>query len=136
MNAIRYCLLLLSCVCGLIAAEYHGQVKFGGLPVPGATVTATEGERHFTAVTGPQGTYSIPDLSDGVWTIEVEMPGFAPVKQDVTLMAGAPAGDWDLKMLSLDEMKAIAGPAPAVSYAAPPANSRNNFQRTDLKASG
>ena len=30
-------------------------VTFGGLPVPGATVTAAQGDRKFTAVTDPQG---------------------------------------------------------------------------------
>ncbi len=141
MKPIRYCVLALSFICALAAAEYRGQVQFGGLPVPGATVTASQGERRVVAVTGPQGTYSMPDLSDGAWTIEVEMLGFAPVKQDVTLTAGAPAGDWELKMLSLDEMKALAGPAaaaalPAVSYAAPATPATENTAVPAPLASG
>ena len=28
-----------------LASEYHGQVTFGGLPVPGATITATQGDQ-------------------------------------------------------------------------------------------
>ena len=42
-------------VWGLAAAEHRGQVKFGGLPLPGATVTAAQGEKSFTAVTDLQG---------------------------------------------------------------------------------
>jgi uncharacterized GH25 family protein len=58
-------------VFGLAAAGHHGEVKFGGLPVPGATVTATKGDQRFVAVTDQQGAYSFPDLADGVWTIQV-----------------------------------------------------------------
>ena len=41
-------------VAGLaVASEYHGQVTFGGLPVPGTTVkvTATQGNKTATAIT-------------------------------------------------------------------------------------
>ena len=39
-------------VVGLAApSEYHGQVTFGGLPVPGATVTATLGAKQPTTAT-------------------------------------------------------------------------------------
>src|SRR6516225_6932477 len=57
----------------LPAAERHGQVKFGGLPLPGATVTAQQGDKKITAITDPGGHYSFPDLPDGAWTIQVEM---------------------------------------------------------------
>jgi trimeric autotransporter adhesin len=111
----------------LWAAEVHGQIKFGGLPVPGATVTASQGDRNFTAVADQMGNYSLPDLADGAWAFKIEMLGFAPVNQSVTVAAGAPASDFDLKMLSLDEIKAIAGPqatqAPTISYV-PPADEK------------
>jgi len=92
----------------LNAAEYHGNVKFGGLPVPGAIVTATREGRTIAAVSDPQGVYSFTDLPDGTWTIEVQMPAFAPLKRDVAVSAGATAEDWELKLLSLDEIKAAA----------------------------
>ena len=75
-------------VFNLMASEQHGEVTFGGLPVPGATVTATQGEKKSTAVTDPQGAYSFPDLADGVWTIQMEMLGFAPVKDEITAGQG------------------------------------------------
>ena len=37
------------CFCALPlarASEYFGQVNFGGLPVPGATLTATQGDKY------------------------------------------------------------------------------------------
>ncbi len=112
----RICLRLLAVVffflCTLTAAEHKGQVKFGGLPVPGATVTATQGDRSLSAVTDKDGNYSFADLPDGVWNFQVEMLGFAPVKQEVTIAAGAGAPEWELKMLPLDEIKNLAAPPP------------------------
>ena len=45
------------------ASEYHGQVTFGGLPVPGATVTVTQGTKKLTTVSEQGGIYSFPDLA-------------------------------------------------------------------------
>jgi hypothetical protein len=62
LNYLR-CLCLMSCLAigaAATASEYHGQVAFGGLPVPGATVTATQGERKFVAITDQQGIFSFP----------------------------------------------------------------------------
>ncbi len=95
-------------VLNLAAAEHHGQVKFGGLPVPGATVTAVLGDKKLTAVTDPQGFYSFPDLSDGAWEFRVEMLCFAPSSRQVTIAAGAPAVEWELKLLPFDEIKKAA----------------------------
>ncbi|MES1258014.1 MAG: TonB-dependent receptor [Acidobacteriota bacterium] len=144
---------------GLFAAEHKGVVKFGGLPVPGATVVASQGERKSVAVTGLDGGYSFPDLADGVWTIGVDMLCFAPVRQDVTVAPGAPRSEWDLKLLPFDEIKASAPappPAPALAVqapvlttenkppargrkgakgAAPAANAQSGFQRADVTAS-
>lgn len=73
----------------LEAAEHHGVVRFGGFPVPGATVTATQSGKRFTAVTSQQGFYSFADLPDGRWSIQVEMLCFAPLKRDVAVAPGA-----------------------------------------------
>ncbi len=107
---MRLLALTLLSLCALTAAEHKGQVKFGGLPVPGATVTATQGDRSLVAITDQQGNYSFADLPDGVWNFQVEMLGFGPIKQEVTITAGAGAPEWDLKMLPLDEIKASAAP--------------------------
>lgn len=91
-------------------SERHGSVKFGGLPLPGATVTASQGDKKLVTITDSQGIYSFPDLPDGAWTIDVEMLCFAPAKQEVTLGSDAAIPDSDLKLLSLDAIKAAAGP--------------------------
>jgi hypothetical protein len=110
-----------------VASEYHGQVTFGGIPVPGTTVTvtATQGAKKVVAVTDPQGVFTFPDLADGTWSLTIEMTGFAPVKQDITIAPNATPGAFELKILTLDEIRAAAKPvkidvtAPAVAVSAP-----------------
>lgn len=111
MQFARMCVvLLLAAVSVLNAAEHKGQIKFNGLPVPGATITATQGARAISAVADENGNYLFPDLPDGMWNFDVEMLGFAPVKQDVTVEGNADIPAFDLKMLSFDEIKAVAAP--------------------------
>lgn len=103
----------------VFAAEHRGQVQFGGLPVPGVTVTATSGDKTLTAITDLQGSYVFPELADGVWKFKIEMPGFATIQQDVAAAPGAPGAQWDLHILSLADIKAVTAPAPATPAAAP-----------------
>jgi len=128
-----------------LAAEQHGLVKFGGLPVPGATVTASVSGKTFTAITDQQGAYSFVDLPDGVCTIEIEMLGFEKVRRE----SAASGAEWELKMLPLADMHAVEAastpPAPVPSLPeksrkgknAPPAptNTAAPFQRADLNTS-
>jgi hypothetical protein len=102
----------------LTAAEHHGQVMFGGLPVPGVTVTAIQGDKQLVTVTDAQGLYTFPELQDGVWTLQVEMLCFSPSKQEVTVAAGAPALEWELKLLQFNEINAIKSP-PAMPASQP-----------------
>jgi len=107
---ITLCCALLG-LCASISAwasEYHGQVFFGGVPVPGATVTVTQGDRRFTAVTDRQGLYEFADLADGEWKIEIEMSGFTTLDDKVTVTANAPQGKWELQLLGLDQLLAQA----------------------------
>ena len=105
------------------ASAYRGQVTFGGLPVPGATVTATQGDKKSVSITDQQGLFSFSDLTVGTWTIEVEMQGFAAIKQDVLIALDAPSAKWELSMLPLDHIKAeVQSPVvPTASVTTPPA---------------
>ena len=47
---------------GVAAAEHYGQVTFGTLPVPGATVTAKQGESEFVTITDAQGVYRFSEV--------------------------------------------------------------------------
>ena len=90
------------------AIEYRGQVSFGGLPVPGATITATQGAKKFAVVTDQGGVYRFADLADGAWAITVEMQCFVTMRGEVTISAGVNAvpGKWELVLLPLDELLA------------------------------
>ncbi len=99
------------CLCASISAwasGYHGQVFFGGVPVPGATVTLTKEGKKFTAVTDRQGLYEFADLVDGDWKIEIEMSGFTSVGGKVTVAPNMPQGNWELKLLDLSKLLAEA----------------------------
>src|ERR1035438_710274 len=124
--------ILRTVVCGLVvclapalvqASEHHGIVRFAGLPVPGATVTATQGEKKVAAVTDPQGIYTFADLADGVWNLQVEMLCFTTLKMEVAVAPNAPSPEWELKLLPFDEIKASAPPpaSPPGPPATPPA---------------
>ncbi|HEY1499668.1 MAG TPA: carboxypeptidase-like regulatory domain-containing protein, partial [Acidobacteriaceae bacterium] len=78
------------------ASEYHGQVLFGGLPVPGATVTVTQGTKLLSTVTDGQGLYEFPDLPDGPWKIRIEMRGFSSLDGAVTVAPNTPQTEWEL----------------------------------------
>ena len=112
-------LLLVACITltGLMASESHGVVKSGGLPVPGATVTATQGDKKVVTTTDDAGFYAFPNLEDGVWTISVESLGFVPAKRDIGVVDGAPGPEWDLKYQTLENI--VNPPKPEAPAAAP-----------------
>src|ERR1035437_5984848 len=121
LNSLFYWTMA-SVACTLLpASEHHGIVKFGGLAVPGATVTATQGDKKLVAVTDPQGIYGFADLADGVWNLQVEMLCFTTLKKEVAIAPASPSPEWELKLLPFDEIKAAA-PPPAPSAAPPPAS--------------
>jgi hypothetical protein len=100
--------LVLAVVLGgklLLASDHQGQVRFGDVPVQGAAVQATYGETTRRVLTDAQGQYVLPDLADGTWTIQVEMPGFETLKRDVAVTKDAAASEWSLRMLPLAEIR-------------------------------
>ena len=74
--------LLAGAFCASLHAQ-SGMVKSGNQPIPGATVTATQGDKTLVTVSGVDGYYAFPSLGDGVWTVTVEMFGFEPAKEQV-----------------------------------------------------
>ena len=105
---LRIALAVLLAAGCLFASEHHGTVKFNGVPVPGATVTASQGDKKFISVTDQDGVYSFADLPDGLWNIRVDMLCFEPLTQEVAVTPDAPSPEWNLKLLSLDAIKAEA----------------------------
>lgn len=80
-HVLRHFLILFSLFAGagsLLAQS--GFVKSGGQPIPGATVTATQGTQTLNTVTDADGHYVFPVLNPGPWSITVDMFGFDPLK--------------------------------------------------------
>src|SRR5439155_13881278 len=106
------------------------------LPVPGATVTATQRDASRVTVTDDQGGYRFADLADGAWTVEVAMLGFSTIRQDVVVSADAPPAAFPLTLLPFDQIasgKVVrdepAAPATAAS------NSGGGFERAAVTKS-
>jgi len=99
-NSLRYLAVGCLAVLTLTAAEYHGTVQSRGLRVPGATVTAVQGERKLTTTTDDQGAFQLPDLPDGTWQIQVEMLGFEPLTRRIVTGSPTPAVAWDLHLMT------------------------------------
>ena len=116
MKLLQISVLAFAALSSLWASEHHGLIKYGGLPLPGATVTATKGDKSVQAVADQDGKYSFPDLADGTWTFKVEMLCFATQTKDVAVAPDAPSPVWDMQLLPMDQIKPVA-PTPA---AAPP----------------
>lgn len=102
-------LFAVSCMCVATlaaASEYHGQVTFGGLPVPGVTIAATQGAKKFATVSDQGGVYSFADLPDGNWKIQVEMQCFSSMQAEVTISPNTPPGSFELSLLPVDQLLA------------------------------
>jgi hypothetical protein len=79
---IVFLALLLAGIGGTLRAQ-SGFVKSGDQPVPGATVTVTQGSQTLSTITDQDGHYAFPPLAPGTWTATVDMFGFEPLKKDV-----------------------------------------------------
>ncbi|MBM3744952.1 MAG: TonB-dependent receptor [Acidobacteria bacterium] len=91
----------------LPGAEHRGVVKSSALPIPGATVTATQESRRITVWSDEAGVFRFPDLAPGTWKIEVSMAGFEVVSRDID--AAAAKSEWNLVVKTAPQRTA---PAP------------------------
>jgi trimeric autotransporter adhesin len=80
------------------ASDLEGRVLFSGLPVPGATISASLGDRRHTAFSDVAGAFRFAGLDDGVWALRVEMRGFVAIARDVALPYTGPPLAWELAM--------------------------------------
>ena len=117
---------LLAAAAPAVAADFFGQVTFNGQPVPGATVTVTRqagtsgvaGDKK-VASSDPQGIYRFTDLAEGLWTVQVEMFGFAPATREVRIPPDGPPPVVELALLPLAEMtRGLSPPVPVAPAAA------------------
>jgi hypothetical protein len=95
-RGLRGAVLIGAAAVGLQAET--GLVRSGGQPVPGATVTATQGATKVVVVTDQSGRYTLPPLAKGSWTIEVTMFGFEPARKQVTEPEASRQLDFNLSL--------------------------------------
>src|SRR5215469_5673952 len=88
---------LLTCASAR-ASQYYGKITFGGLPLPGATITATQGDKTFSATSDEGGAFHFADLPDGQWKIEVKMLCFETMSADVAVTSSMAVANWELKL--------------------------------------
>jgi len=125
----------LACSALAAASPWRGVVTFGGLPLPGASVTATQGTTTVTAVSDANGAFQFDDLADDKWTIDIQMQTFAPVHADVTIAPNLPAATYELKLLDAAQIQASAQTAkPAAETPAAPAAATAQTQQQPAAA--
>jgi hypothetical protein len=108
-----YCLLFMLLVSPLFAVQQSGTVRSGDLTIPGATVTATQGEKKLVTTTEDSGQYVFADLPEGTWKLQVEMFGFKATQRDVTVTDKPVTIDWSLELKPLSEPAPLSTAKPA-----------------------
>jgi hypothetical protein len=117
---VAFCLVV---VPGVVLAQQQAAIRGkvvdpAGLPLPGATVTVTEPSTGYTrtVVSAQNGAYEVTNLRPGVYTVTVEMSGFATLtRPSLTLTAGAEViFDWKLQLAGVQEAVTVTGEAPLV----------------------
>ncbi len=98
-------------LCLLIAAVglagQTGVVKSGGQPIPGATVTATAGDKKASTTTDEAGRFEFPELPAGTYMYEVRMFGFETLKKEG---AGGVPAEFTLEFAKPQVQQARRGP--------------------------
>jgi len=98
---VRTCFYLVSCVisvgCLSAGTRQSGSVRAADQFLPGAAVTAVQGETKIATFTDEAGRYTL-DLPPGVWDIQVQAFGFTPVHQQITVGAEPLYQDWTVEM--------------------------------------
>ena len=115
---ILCCALALMWLKVLAAVEHRGQVQFGGLPVPGVTVTARNGATGLTrtVVTESDGRYRLAALPPGPYQLKAELAGFGAVDvPTMTLTTGTEiTRNVTMQVQGLNESVTVTGEAPIV----------------------
>ena len=125
-------LALLLSVATLGASDHTGKVTLTGVSIPGATVTAKQGDKTISTITDQAGVYRFTGLADGAWTMTVSMVGFETMTREITLPSEA-EGVWELTLLPIEKIVGVL-PAPKPVPAAT-ATASNGSQSRNQPAS-
>jgi hypothetical protein len=93
----------------LAQSDHIGKVTLTGVSIPGAIVTAKQGDKTVSTITDQGGVYKFTGLADGTWTVTVTMVGFETMTKEVTLPSSA-EGVWELSLLPIEK---VVGALPA-----------------------
>jgi trimeric autotransporter adhesin len=88
------------------ATDQDGQVTFNGLPVPGATITATQRDQTIITTSDIEGRYRLTGLDTGGYAIRVEMLGFETISREIVADDRA-SSTWELALLPFEDIKKI-----------------------------
>ena len=109
---IRFCAALLVVALArpslFAEGDQHGLVTFNGLPVPGATIIATQNDKKIVVASDAEGRYRLTGLGDGPYAVRVEMLGFAALTRDLVADEQSPAPTLELALLPFEEIRKIA----------------------------
>lgn len=92
--------ILICCTASLASQQgvrHAGVVRSAGQPIPGAVVTAVQGDKKIVTVTDEEGRYVFESLLPGTWTVEVEMVGFQTARRTVEIPT-AGVVEWSLEV--------------------------------------
>lgn len=73
-------------------------MKSSDQPIPGATLTATQGSQTASTTTDADGHYAFGTLAPGVWSIQIEMFGFETLKKDINFASVPGPVNFELKL--------------------------------------
>lgn len=122
--------VLLLSVVTLRAADHTGKVTLTGVSIPGATVSAKQGDNALSTITDQDGIYRFTGIADGTWTITVAMVGFETMTREITLPSSA-QGVWELTLLPIEK---IVGTLPAPRPVQPATASSGSQSRNGTPA--
>ena len=94
------CLILFLCLCIRQCGRISRPSCFQWLWSSGCRRKRFARGSETSRITDEQGGYIFPDLSDGVWNIQIEMQAFFPLYRDVTIGSGMATGIWELRLTS------------------------------------
>ena len=93
----RYLSIFLLALPLVAGTKQSGTVRAADQFVPGASITAVQGDTKITTFTDESGQYTL-DLAPGVWDIQVQVFGFTSVHQQITVGPEPAFKEWTLEM--------------------------------------
>lgn len=116
------------CLLTVAASAQTGIVRSAGQPIPGATVTITQGEKKIVTSTDENGRYEVSELGPGPYTIAIHTFGFKDTRRQLEPGNSAPV-EWALEL----QPRVAAGPRPAFLPGARPGAVVNQSSQVDAQ---